>query len=161
MIVEAMKMDIAAPMQKVRDMLETFWADNIITPSEEDIINQMIDNIGNQLDNKYSWANKYLTSNKELSSQEASSGEFQTMSQDTGNELKGRFTAIAEYTANIRDDVRLILAQNGQKLNEMTNIRDIAIQLNGNVAIIKGHTSHLEEMDDKLGRMVKIMNEKL
>lgn len=161
MIVEAMKMDIAAPMQKVRDMLETFWADNIITPSEEDIINQMIDNIGNQLDNKYSWANKYLTSNKELSSQEASSGEFQTMSQDTGNELKGRFTAIQEYTANIRDDVRLILAQNGQKLNEMTNIRDIAIQLNGNVAIIKGHTSHLEEMDDKLGRMVKIMNEKL
>lgn len=161
MIVEAMKMDIAAPMQKVRDMLETFWADNIITPSEEDIINQMIDNIGNQLDNKYSWANKYLTSNKELSSQEASSGEFQTMSQDTGKELNGRFTAIAEYTANIRDDVRLILAQNGQKINEMTNIRDIAIQLNGNVAIIKGHTSHLEEMDDKLGRMVKIMNEKL
>ena len=43
----------------------------------------------------------------------------------------------------------------------MTNIRDIAIQLNGNVAIIKGHTSHLEEMDDKLGKMVKIMNEKL
>ncbi len=161
MIVEAMKMDIAAPMQKVRDMLETFWADNIITPSEEDIINQMIDNIGNQLDNKYSWANKYLTSNKELSSQEASSGGFQTMSQDTGSELNGRFTAIQEYTANIRDDVRLILAQNGQKLNEMTNIRDIAIQLNGNVAIIKGHTSHLEEMDDKLGKMVKIMNEKL
>lgn len=161
MIVEAMKMDIAAPMQKVRDMLETFWADNIITPSEEDIINQMIDNIGNQLDNKYSWANKYLTSNKELSSQEASSGEFQTMSQDTGKELNGRFTAIAEYTANIRDDVRLILAQNGQKINEITNIRDIAIQLNGNVAIIKGHTSHLEEMDDKLGKMVKIMNEKL
>lgn len=161
MIVEAMKMDIAAPMQKVRDMLETFWADNIITPSEEDIINQMIDNIGNQLDNKYSWANKYLTSNKELSSQEASSGEFQTLSQDTGKELNGRFTAIQEYAANIRDDVRLILAQNEQKLNEMANIRDIAIQLNGNVAIIKGHTSHLEEMDDKLGRMVKIMNEKL
>ena len=83
------------------------------------------------------------------------------MSQDTGKELNGRFTAIQEYAANIRDDVRLILAQNGQKLNEMTNIRDIAIQLNGNVAIIKGHTSHLEEMDDKLGRMVKIMNEKL
>lgn len=94
-------------------------------------------------------------------SQEASSGEFQTLSQDTGKELNGRFTAIQEYTANIRDDVRLILAQNGQKLNEMTNIRDIAIQLNGNVAIIKGHTSHLEEMDNKLGKMVKIMNEKL
>lgn len=94
-------------------------------------------------------------------SQEASFGEFQTMSQDTGKELNGRFTAIQEYTANIRDDVRLILAQNGQKINEMTNIRDIAIQLNGNVAIIKGHTSHLEEMDDKLGKMVKIMNEKL
>ena len=161
MIVEAMKMDISTPMQNIRDKLEEFWSDKIISPSEEDIINQMIDNIGNQLDNKYSWANKYLTSNKELSSQEASSGEFQTLSQDTGKELNGRFTAIQEYTANIRDDVRLILAQNGQKLNEMTNIRDIAIQLNGNVAIIKGHTSHLEEMDDKLGRMVKIMNEKL
>lgn len=95
------------------------------------------------------------------SNQEASSGGFQTMSQDTGSELNGRFTAIQEYTANIRDDVRSILVQNGQNLNEITNIRDVAIQLNGNVAIIKGHTSHLEEMDNKLGKMVKIMNEKL
>ena len=94
-------------------------------------------------------------------SQEASSGEFQTLSQDTGKELNGRFTAIQEYTANIRDTVNSILLQGGQQLNETINIRDIAIQLNGNVAIIKGHTSHLEEMDDKLGRMVKIMNEKL
>lgn len=160
MIVEAMKMDIAAPMQKVRDMLETFWSDNIITPSEEEIINQMVDNIGYQLDKKFAWADKYLK-NEDDSSQEASSGEFQTMSQDTGRELNGRFTAIQEYTANIRDDVRSILVQNGQNLNEITNIRDIAIQLNGNVAIIKGHTAHLEEMDDKLGKMVKIMNEKL
>ncbi|MFQ8804105.1 MAG: hypothetical protein ACLR8Y_01975 [Alistipes indistinctus] len=97
----------------------------------------------------------------ETARQQASSNGFQTMSQDTGSELNGRFTAIQEYTANIRDTVNSILLQSGQQLNETINIRDIAIQLNGNVAIIKGHTSHLEEMDDKLGRMVKIMNEKL
>lgn len=160
MIVEAMKMDIAAPMQKVRDMLETFWADKIITPSEEEIINQMVGDIGSQLDGKYSWADKYLK-NKDDLGQEASSKGFQTMSQETGEELNGRFTAIQEYTANIRDTVNSILLQGGQQLNETINIRDVAIQLNGNVAIIKGHTSHLEEMDNKLGKMVKIMNEKL
>lgn len=160
MIVEAMKMDIAAPMQKVRDMLETFWADKIITPSEEEIINQMVGDIGSQLDGKYSWADKYLK-NEDDSSQDASSKGFQTMSQETGEELNGRFTAIQEYTANIRDTVTSILLQGGQQLNETINIRDVAIQLNGNVAIIKGHTSHLEEMDNKLGKMVKIMNEKL
>lgn len=160
MIVEAMKMDIAAPMQKVRDMLETFWSDNIITPSEEEIINQMVGDIGSQLDGKYSWADKYLK-NEDDSSQDASSKGFQTMSQETGEELNGRFTAIQEYTANIRDTVTSILLQGGQQLNETINIRDVAIQLNGNVAIIKGHTSHLEEMDNKLGKMVKIMNEKL
>nr|DAR50542.1 MAG TPA: tail tape measure protein [Caudoviricetes sp.] len=160
MIVEAMKMDIAAPMQKVRDMLETFWADKIITPSEEEIINQMVGDIGSQLDGKYSWADKYLK-NKDDLGQDASSKGFQTMSQETGEELNGRFTAIQEYTANIRDTVNSILLQGGQQLNETINIRDVAIQLNGNVAIIKGHTSHLEEMDNKLGKMVKIMNEKL
>lgn len=160
MIVEAMKMDIAAPMQKVRDMLETFWTDKIITPSEEEIINQMVGDIGSQLDGKYSWADKYLK-NKDDLGQEASSKGFQTMSQETGEELNGRFTAIQEYTANIRDTVNSILLQGGQQLNETINIRDVAIQLNGNVAIIKGHTSHLEEMDNKLGKMVKIMNEKL
>ena len=160
MIVEAMKMDIAAPMQKVRDMLETFWVDKIITPSEEEIINQMVGDIGSQLDGKYSWADKYLK-NKDDLGQEASSKGFQTMSQETGEELNGRFTAIQEYTANIRDTVNSILLQGGQQLNETINIRDVAIQLNGNVAIIKGHTSHLEEMDNKLGKMVKIMNEKL
>ena len=160
MIVEAMKMDIAAPMQKVRDMLETFWTDKIITPSEEEIINQMVGDIGSQLDGKYSWADKYLK-NEDDSGQDASSKGFQTMSQETGEELNGRFTAIQEYTANIRDTVNSILLQGGQQLNETINIRDVAIQLNGNVAIIKGHTSHLEEMDNKLGKMVKIMNEKL
>lgn len=160
MIVEAMKMDIAAPMQKVRDMLETFWTDKIITPSEEEIINQMVGDIESQLDGKYSWADKYLK-NEDDSGQDASSKGFQTMSQETGEELNGRFTAIQEYTANIRDTVNSILLQGGQQLNETINIRDVAIQLNGNVAIIKGHTSHLEEMDNKLGKMVKIMNEKL
>ena len=160
MIVEAMKMDISTPMQNIRDKLEEFWSDKIITPSEEEIINQMVGDIGSQLDGKYSWADKYLK-NEDDSGQDASSKGFQTMSQETGEELNGRFTAIQEYTANIRDTVNSILLQGGQQLNETINIRDVAIQLNGNVAIIKGHTSHLEEMDNKLGKMVKIMNEKL
>lgn len=94
-------------------------------------------------------------------SREATSKGLAQASQDSVDELNGRFTAIQEYTANIRDTVNSILLQGGQQLNETINIRDVAIQLNGNVAIIKGHTSHLEEMDNKLGKMVKIMNEKL
>lgn len=43
MIIEAMKADIQPSMQIIRDKLEKFWEDDIITQEEENVIDKMIE----------------------------------------------------------------------------------------------------------------------
>lgn len=89
--------------------------------------------------------------------QEASARGFQAMSQETGDELNGRFTAIQGDVHDIKAFILQVTANNTMMLNETINIRDIMIQLNGNVADIRSYTQVLPEMSDTL----KSMNRKL
>ena len=97
------------------------------------------------------------TGDDSLNAQSASVRGFQAMSQDTGDELNGRFTDIQGKVTDIRDYVLQITANGAMQLNEVINIRDIMIQLNGNVADIRIFTQVLPDMSDTL----KSMNRKL
>lgn len=151
MIVEAMKMDIAAPMQKVRDMLETFWADNIITPSEEEIINQMVDNIGDQLDKKFAWADKYLANSDEQSREATSKGLAQA-SQDSIDELNGRFTAIQGHTSAMKEYIETIMKQQQSNLPFLQNLSHLAA-ISDNTAFCR----RLDGMDKDLAAIKATM----
>lgn len=85
-----------------------------------------------------------------LAAQEASARGFNAMSQDTGDELNGRFTDIQGKVTLIRDITLQMVADGKQRLDQIVNIRDIMIQLNGNVADIKIYTQVLPEMGETL-----------
>ena len=102
MVIEAMKADIKEPMQVIRDKLEDFWEDGIITQTEENIIDEMIKKLNQNLEASFGWADKYFEDNT-ASKQQATSRGFQTMSQDTGDELNGRFTDIQGKVTDIRN----------------------------------------------------------
>ena len=104
MVIEAMKADIKEPMQVIRDKLEDFWEDGIITQTEENIIDEMIKKLNQKLEASFGWADKYFEDNT-ASKQQATSRGFQTMSQDTGDELNGRFTDIQGKVTDIRNAV--------------------------------------------------------
>ena len=104
MVIEAMKADIKEPMQVIRDKLEDFWEDGIITQTEENIIDEMIKKLNQNLEASFGWADKYFEDNT-ASKQQATSRGFQTMSQDTGDELNGRFTDIQGKVTDIRNAV--------------------------------------------------------
>ena len=89
--------------------------------------------------------------------QSASVRGFQAMSQETGDELNGRFTAIQGDIHDIKAFILQITDNGTMLLNEAIDIRDIMIQLNGNVADIRSYTRVLPEMNDTL----KSMNRKL
>lgn len=93
--------------------------------------------------------------------QNASSGGFETMSQDTGTELNGRFTAIQEYTAGLLRSVEEMTSIHSEQNNNLIDIRDIMIQLNGNVADIRGYCKVLPNMADSMASMKRILNDKL
>lgn len=73
--------------------------------------------------------------------QTASSNGFQTMSQDTGNELNGRFAAIQEYTAAMAGDMA-----------ELKGLSLISIDY---LASIEKHTQELPQMNERLGKIEK------
>lgn len=157
-----------------------------------------------QLMESFDWSNT-------LAAQEASERGFQAMSEDTGSELNGRFTAIQGDVHDIRNllyayfegeetspsgdmaqgsehgyglvfasdlNDRIIAAARSDdhifalmtafgdirrmsenQLGQSINIRDIMIQLNGNVADIRTYTRVLPEMSDTLKSMNRKLND--
>ena len=69
------------------------------------------------------------------------------------DELNGRCTTIQSKVTDIRDYVLLLTANGTQQLYETINIRDIMIQLRGDVADIRGYTQVLPAMNDTLTSM--------
>ena len=82
---------------------------------------------------------------------------FQAMSQETGSELNGRFTDIQGKVTEMRSFVMEILTNSKMQYAETVNIRDIMIQLNGNVGDIRTYTKVLPEIMD----VINSMNRKL
>lgn len=82
-------------------------------------------------------------------------GGFQAMSQETGSELNGRFTDIQGKVTEIRSFVMEMMSAGKLQHNELINIRDVMIQLNGNVGDIKTYTKVLPEMRDAINSMNK------
>ena len=93
--------------------------------------------------------------NGDDNAQEATSKGFKAMSQDTGDELNGRFTDIQGKVTDIRTFVLDLVATGKLQQQETTNIRDIMIQLNGNVADIRAYTQVLPEMSETMTSMNK------
>lgn len=82
--------------------------------------------------------------------QTATARGFQAMSQDTGDELNGRFTAIQGDVHDIREFITMIAGRGMDQFAQIINIRDIMLQLNGNVGDIRTYTRVLPEMSDTL-----------
>lgn len=95
-------------------------------------------------------------------SQEASRGAFQTMSQETGDELNGRFTAIQMDTSHIREtlsDIQLSMSSlhlSASVIKQNTDeIRNISLLAIDHLEAISKNTHELYEMNQRLGKIEK------
>lgn len=127
-----------------------------------EIINNMFDGMGAMLEGASmaaaAWdknASDYGFSMDSLTgaAKEVASTGFQAMSQETGSELNGRFTDIQGKVTEIRSFVMDIMATGKMHYAEMINVRDIMLQINGNVADISLYTKVLPEMRDAMNTM--------
>lgn len=93
MVIESIKSAIQSSeaMKKFREKLQEFWLDGVFSAEEQEEAYKMADDLQKYLDDKYGWAGSLLSDNQ-ASTQNATSRGFQAMSQDTGDELNGRFT---------------------------------------------------------------------
>ena len=102
MVTESIKaaMQSSGAMEKIRQKLQEFYADNILSSWEQDYIYSMAEELQKELDRQFGWADSLMKDEEKKEQQSASSKGFEAMSQDTADELNGRFTAV--YESNLR-----------------------------------------------------------
>lgn len=101
MVTESIKaaMQSSGAMEKIRQKLQEFYADNVLSSWEQDYIYNMAEELQKELDKQFGWADSIMKDDSSKQ-QNASSKGFTTMSQESANELNGRFTAV--YESNLR-----------------------------------------------------------
>ena len=167
-------------LQQWYDKFAEAYSDDVLSQSEVDQLRKMYEEAYSKAQNMYDAAldvagiSKYSSD----SSQQASSGGFETMSQDTGKALEGRFTAMQMNLISIDQNVSRI-AQWNQPVSEKFNFDTIAMPLgalnqsstriermieeNRSIAInsyyelkdINKNTKELYQMNERLGNIEK------
>jgi len=158
MITEAIKAASSKPMEALRKRLASFFSDGIISDWERQQIEKDAEAIANDLDKQFGWADEYMKGDeKESSSQDSTKGGFTSMSQETGDELNGRFTAMQISNEEIKNSMVFVLGNlsslcintsNGNLL--LTEMRNLAVMSNGHLEDIAKYTKVLLGFGEKL-----------
>ena len=161
MIMEAMKATTSDKMEALRQRLAGFFSDGIISAWEREQIEKGAEAITKELDSKYGWADEYMKGDEEVStSQESTYGGFEAMSQETGSELNGRFSALQVSNEEIRNSMLLALgnlsalctaASDGNIL--LSEMRNLAVMSNSHLEDIAKYTKPILGFGEKLDKI--------
>lgn len=160
MVTESIKsaIQVSGSMEKIRQKLQEFYADNVLSGWEQDYIYNMAEEIQKDLDKQFGWADN-LFEEDSSKQQSASSRGFETMSQDTADELNGRFTAV--YESNLR--IETAEQQQTVAITQLTgSISALTSQASGmyNIAdetrtILANSYLELQQIRENTGEIVK------
>lgn len=158
MITEAIKAASSEPMEKLRAKLAGFFSDKMISDWERQQIEKDAQAIMDDLDRQFGWADEYMKGDeKESSSQESTKGGFTAMSQETGDELNGRFTALQISNEEIKNSMFFILGNLSSLCTNtstgnilLTEMRNLAVMSNGHLEDIAKYTKVLLGCGEKL-----------
>lgn len=163
MVTESIKAALQSSrrMEYIRQKLQEFYADNILSQYEQDYIYNMAEALQDELDNRFGWADSLMDDN-DSSSQNSTKQGFSAMSQDSADELNGRFTAIQMETSSIKQlmlsygldmkNLNILTATIKQNIDEMKNLSLTAID---HLERISANTHELYEMNERLGKIEK------
>lgn len=161
MVTESIKAFIQASgkMEAIRTKLKEFYEDNVLSKWEQEYIYGMAEDLQKEIDNKFGWADDIMFEGGKQS-QETSKRGFATASQESIDELNGRFTAIQMDSASnritllsINEDMKVVRNQvviNSGHLDEIKNLVLIAL---GHLETIAKNTHELFEMNARLGKI--------
>lgn len=149
-VIGMLSKDLAKDVEKLRAKLATFLYDGFLDPTEEHIVNDIIDDMVEKGEKYDPILKKYWGTED---TQNTASKGFQAMSQDTGNELNGRFSDMQGKMNILVNGMDMLRSINMDTRNATFDMRDIMIQLNGNVADIRTYTRILPEMAETLTSM--------
>lgn len=102
MVTESIKSAIQASgsMEKIRQKLQEFYADNVLSGWEQNYIYNMAEELQKELDKQFGWADSLMKDDSKEQQSASSRGFGTEMTHEDAGELSGRFTAV--YESNLR-----------------------------------------------------------
>lgn len=126
MVTESIKAAIKSSnkMEEIRTKLQQFYADNVLSQWEQDYINNMAEQLQQEIDAQFGWADS-LMGESSTTEQKSTAEGFKTMSQDTATELNGRFTALQLSGEEIKNQMISAVISLNSLLSVSTNSNSI------------------------------------
>ena len=126
MVTESIKAAIKSSnkMEEIRTKLQQFYADNVLSQWEQDYINNMAEQLQQEIDAQFGWADS-LMGESSTTEQKSTAGGFETMSQDTATELNGRVTALQLSGEEIKNQMISAVISLNSLLSVSTNSNSI------------------------------------
>ena len=164
MVTESIKAAIqsSAKMELIRQKLQEFYADNVLSGWEQDYIYNMAEELQKELDRQFGWADDLMSGSGESANQESTKKGFEAMSQESADELNGRFTAVQMDTSAIRHlmlqysiemaSLRLSATEIKTHLSEIKNLALTAID---HLETISQNTSQIYGTNERLDKIEK------
>lgn len=126
MVTESIKAAIESSnkMEEIRAKLQEFYDDNVLSQWEQDYINNMAEQLQQEIDAQFGWADS-LMGKSSTTEQKSTAEGFETMSQDTATELNGRFTALQLSGEEIKHQMISAVISLNSLLSVSTNSNSI------------------------------------
>ena len=166
MVTESIKAatDSSGAMEKIRQKLKEFYADNVFSDWEQDYIYNMAEELQKELDRQFGWADSLMKNEKEDTdvSDNSLKGAYSKASQESIDLLAGQTGAarvvledIRNSTQPIREQMKLIYDMQSKGWEDVHAIRDLSDKVEKNTEQIAENTREIKEVAGKISENTK------
>lgn len=165
MVTESIKAatESSGAMEKIRDKLKEFYADNVLSGWEQDYIYNMAEELQKEIDRQFGWAESLMKDKVEEPEKEEDisentlKGAYAKASQESINLLAGQTGAVRILLEDIRggmqpirEQMRLIYDMQSRGWEDVKAIRELSDKVEKNTDRIAENTREIKEVAGKI-----------
>ena len=160
MVTESIKAAASDPMKAIREKLLEFWSDNYISDWEQDYLDQKAQELADDLDRKFGWADKYFNTGNTVEEDDgrtASSKGVGSISQDSADVIDGKMSTQLIFldrtlvqVTGIADQMRFIYDLQTRGWKNVEAIKDLSGKVSENTAKVAEISGRIEALSEKI-----------
>lgn len=160
MVTESIKAAASDPMKEIREKLLEFWSDDYISDWEQDYLDRKAQELADDLDRKFGWADKYFNTGNAVEEDDgrtASSKGVGSISQDSADVIDGKMSTQLIFldrtlvqVTGIADQMRLIHDLQTRGWKNVEAIKDLSGKVSENMAKVAEISGRIEALSEKI-----------
>ena len=160
MVTESIKAAASDPMKAIREKLLEFWSDDYISDWEQDYLDRKAQELADDLDRKFGWADKYFNTGNAVEEEDgrtASSKGVGSISQDSADVIDGKMSTQLIFldrtlvqVTGIADQMRLIHDLQTRGWKNVEAIKDLSGKVSETTAKVAEISGRIEALSEKI-----------